>query len=300
MRSPFVHLNYPRLITSLSPCRAEVFRQIFDRPPSRPGVVGSSGLGLKQTGWDIDWIFYIKQLLTVIHTKHIMKQKEKWWDFVHIDNRWQSVERKHFKGWKPSRKPKQIQERTDLSNQKVGFPCCNSFVESSAQFEFNTKPMFEKSGCCQLGVCPDTPMSGMLRTSKNYSWMTMSHVLKCVEHGTHKESSSWCFYLSPVSTTKVLHVNRIHSRASALGANWYCVILCKNIITISTCYLHAFSRFSLFAQDLGLLLLCSICGFQGSHQRQPFGEAPGTAWRGMDRQACGRLAVKAWGRGREW
>jgi len=203
VRSPFVHLNYPRLITSLSPCRAEVFRQIFDRPPSRPGVVGSSGLGLKQTGWDIDWIFYIKQLLTVIHTKHIMKQKEKWWDFVHIDNRWQSVERKHFKGWKPSRKPKQIQERTDLSNQKVGFPCCNSFVESSAQFEFNTKPMFEKSGCCQLGVCPDTPMSGMLRTSKNYSWMTMSHVLKCVEHGTHKESSSWCFYLSPVSTTKV-------------------------------------------------------------------------------------------------
>ncbi|CAL1144353.1 unnamed protein product [Cladocopium goreaui] len=35
LTSPFVHLNYPRLITSLSPCRAEVFRQIFDRPPSR-------------------------------------------------------------------------------------------------------------------------------------------------------------------------------------------------------------------------------------------------------------------------
>eukprot|EP00434_Breviolum_minutum_P018190 symbB.v1.2.016047.t2/scaffold1212.1/size131235/13 len=35
LTSPFVHLNYPRLITSLSPCRAEVFRRIFDRPPAR-------------------------------------------------------------------------------------------------------------------------------------------------------------------------------------------------------------------------------------------------------------------------
>ena len=38
-RSPFVHLNYPRLITSLSPCRAEVFRQIFDRTPQRSVVL---------------------------------------------------------------------------------------------------------------------------------------------------------------------------------------------------------------------------------------------------------------------
>ncbi|CAK9017278.1 unnamed protein product [Durusdinium trenchii] len=35
LTSPFVHLNYPRLITSLSPCRADVFQQLFDRPPAR-------------------------------------------------------------------------------------------------------------------------------------------------------------------------------------------------------------------------------------------------------------------------
>merc|ERR1712194_10105 len=30
----FVHLNHPRLVASLSPCRAEVFRQVFDRYPT--------------------------------------------------------------------------------------------------------------------------------------------------------------------------------------------------------------------------------------------------------------------------
>ncbi|CAJ1328636.1 unnamed protein product [Effrenium voratum] len=35
LTSAFVHLNYPRLITSMSPCRAEVFRQLFDRYPGR-------------------------------------------------------------------------------------------------------------------------------------------------------------------------------------------------------------------------------------------------------------------------
>ncbi|CAE7226690.1 unnamed protein product [Symbiodinium sp. CCMP2592] len=35
LATSFVHLNYPRLITSMSPCRAEVFAQIFDRPPKQ-------------------------------------------------------------------------------------------------------------------------------------------------------------------------------------------------------------------------------------------------------------------------
>jgi len=33
LQVPFVHLNYPRLVASLSPCREEVFRLIFDRTP---------------------------------------------------------------------------------------------------------------------------------------------------------------------------------------------------------------------------------------------------------------------------
>jgi len=35
LQAPFVHLNHPRLVSSLSPCREEVFRQIFGRTPSR-------------------------------------------------------------------------------------------------------------------------------------------------------------------------------------------------------------------------------------------------------------------------
>lgn len=33
LQADFVHLNYPRLVASLSPCRAEVFRRVFNRPP---------------------------------------------------------------------------------------------------------------------------------------------------------------------------------------------------------------------------------------------------------------------------
>lgn len=35
LQVPFVHLNYPRLVSSLSPCREEVFRMIFGRAPAR-------------------------------------------------------------------------------------------------------------------------------------------------------------------------------------------------------------------------------------------------------------------------
>jgi len=33
LQTEFVHLNHPRLVASLSPCRAKVFEQVFDRPP---------------------------------------------------------------------------------------------------------------------------------------------------------------------------------------------------------------------------------------------------------------------------
>lgn len=33
LQASFVHLNHPRLVASLSPCRQEVFRRVFDRPP---------------------------------------------------------------------------------------------------------------------------------------------------------------------------------------------------------------------------------------------------------------------------
>mmetsp|Transcript_60537 Transcript_60537/g.136207 ORF Transcript_60537/g.136207 Transcript_60537/m.136207 type:complete len:407 (-) Transcript_60537:16-1236(-) len=33
LQVPFIHLNYPRLVSSLSPCREEVFRLVFNRSP---------------------------------------------------------------------------------------------------------------------------------------------------------------------------------------------------------------------------------------------------------------------------
>ena len=64
--------------------------------------------------------------------------------------------------------------------------------------------------------------------------------------------------------------------------DWISMIRTHINMTLTLTFIN-FSR----AQDLGLLLLCSICCFQGPHQRQPVGEA----WE----DGLGDLGWKLWG-----
>jgi len=68
LHAQFVHLNHPRLVASLSPCRQEVFRRIFDRLPNQQlGSYCCAQFAVSRERWLANPLERYERMLRMLH-----------------------------------------------------------------------------------------------------------------------------------------------------------------------------------------------------------------------------------------